>query len=147
MALRMVFGVFAEYALIGEGNKLVVAGIFDTTHTRAVNGRFPLTPSRVVIRLTCSIVDGAAHSVSLRLRHEDGELAFTEAQIPNVEFRPSGPGRPMVAQIIARLDGLSVPVLGDYHLEVTIDQEPKPIGEIPLYVVEAQVPPGPVPGP
>ena len=50
-----------------------------------------------------------------------------------VRLTPQGPGRPLRAQLIARLQGMTFPHFGDFEFHVLVDG--REIGTIPVYIV------------
>lgn len=135
MSVSMRFGLLADYAAPGQSNKLVIIHTFD---------RFVASPDRIgnpmgtgflVTRLECSIADGSAHRLAIRLLDDDEVQSPPEIEIEEIVFGSSGAGLPLVAQLVIPLAPIPVPAPGDYKFVVLVDG--KAAGDIPLRVVAA----------
>jgi hypothetical protein len=135
------FGHLCDYATQGAASKLVLVGLFDQLLHRTPDEPIRLPLCYLVFKLECSLSEGSAHQIRLRLK--DGEeITLRDEEGKEVDFdlgaqtfKPSGPGRPLIFQMIMALGGLSFPSVDDYAFEIKVDE--KVIGEIPLYVLEA----------
>jgi hypothetical protein len=130
--MELKLGLIADYAILGENDKLVVAGIFDTVWVAAGSrGAVMLPQCFVVLNLRGSLAEGTEHRVAVRLHNED-EVDVAGMDMGQVAFSPSGPGRPLAANLILQLRGVPVPRCGEYHFRVFVDEQP--IGDVPIYV-------------
>jgi hypothetical protein len=137
--MELRFGHLCDYAGFGAGGKLILVGLFNQVmHAGALPISLPL--SYLVFRVECSIAEGADHEVRVRLKDED-EITVVNDEGEPVDFSlgaprftPSGPGRPLGAQVIFQVVGIALPRTGDYAFEIRIDGAI--VGEVPLYAVE-----------
>jgi hypothetical protein len=128
------FGHLADYAGPGQHNKLTIVGIFDVAYDHDPSVRpIPLPQAFLVAAIDASVAHGSVHSVEIRFTDIDNEPVGPTIELVDVPFQARGPGRPLRAQLIAQLQGLSVPDVGDYEFQIWVDGER--VGDIPLYVV------------
>ena len=144
MALKVALIALAEFVTCDAANRLVIAGTMDTVHVAPVPGSpavSPIGPLRLpklhlVVIFTASIADKSA-DVAFVVRHEDGDVVVKQDLGP-IDFIMNPLGRPLRAQLIVVLDGLTVPGFGDYDVVVMIGDEV--LATAPLYVDGPQAP-------
>lgn len=132
-ALR--YAHLCDYASADAKSKPTIVGVFDIIFDVQKKRPIQLPPvAHFVAKMECSIGDGSMHTLQIVVRHEDGEVVH-QVNLGPLEFRPTGPGRPLSAQIIMMIGGMPFPELGDYAFEMVVDGTK--IGETPLYLADA----------
>lgn len=133
MGVHMRFGLLADYAAPGQGNKLVIIHTFDRFAAAPDRVGKPMGAGFLVARLECSIADGSAHRLVIRLLDDDEVQSPPEIEIEEIVFGSAGAGLPLVAQLVIPLGGIPVPAPGDYKFVVHVDGIVA--GDIPLRFV------------
>jgi hypothetical protein len=121
------FGFLTDYAGRGHRGKLILVGIFDQVHDNAGTRPIPIPPCFLVVSIVAHATEGANHAGRVVLMNADGQELPPRIDLPLV-FIPQGPGRPLNANILIRLDGVTVPDLGDYAFHVLVDN--RHVGEV-----------------
>lgn len=120
--MELLYAHLADYATIGAGGKPTLVHVFDFVVTKPVEGRFFFPPCYLVASLSTSVGNGSRHRIAIDLVDDD-EQSLERVIEADADFRPTGPGRPLRAQLIAGFGAhtLSVPALGDYGLRFLVD--------------------------
>jgi hypothetical protein len=94
----------------------------------------------LVVRLECSIAAGTEHSLRIDMVNDDGQEIVPRSPEIHAKFLPTGPGRPLRAQMITAMEGLIFKEYGDYEFRIFVDG--KLTATVPIYITQPQqVPP------
>lgn len=130
--ISLKYAHLCDYASADTGTKPSLIGIFDIVWDRGVRPiRLPMI-CFFVAKVECSLGDGATHDVRIVVRNDD-EVSVHTADLGPVTFLPTGPGRPLAAQMALMVQGLPLPDAGDYTFSVEVDGTV--IGGTSLYVM------------
>jgi hypothetical protein len=132
------FAVVADYALVDQGGKLSVLGIFQHIWVQ----QFPAMHPRLhlVLRLKGKRTEVGEHAVRIRLLDEQGNESLGGSG--NVTFAEPPAGVTEIEAGAILVFDVPFPHAGVYRFEITIDNEAK--AAVPVTV--SQLPP-PAPGP
>jgi len=132
------FAVVADYALVDQGGKLSVLGIFQHIWVQ----QFPAMHPRLhlVLRLKGKRTEVGEHAVQIRLVDEQGNESLGGSG--NVTFAEPPAGVTEIEAGAILVFDVPFPHAGVYRFEITIDNEEK--AAVPVTV--SQLPP-PAPGP
>ena len=115
--VRATLAAIADAATVGAGDKLNVAGVFDTIFARA----FPAVhPEMVlVIRLQLEAADaGREHRVRVALEDERGKRLFEQTARTKVYTVP--PGEAPSTNVVCRLSNTSFAAPGRYRFSIAV---------------------------
>lgn len=137
MALEMKFGLLCDYVTLGAGNKPIALHIFD--HFNRLQGmeQQPFQSFFVLARFNASIADGTTHQFSCAIVDED-EQVIRQWDLPPIMFQSAGPGLPLIGQVISQVNGMVLPVDGNYAYRIA--SAGKEIGRINFRVLRVIVP-------
>jgi hypothetical protein len=139
--MHLDFAVVADYALVDQAGKISVLGIFQHIWVQ----QFPAMHPRLhlVLRLKGRRTEIGEHPVRIRLVDADGaEILGGECTVTFAE-PPAGVTDIEAAAIL--VFDVPFPHAGDYHFDITIDEERK--ATVPLAVSQMRGPPPPAPRP
>jgi len=131
--VELKFGIVCDAANVDASGKLNILGVFDTIMGREAPVRRP--SFTLVLRMEAPSIEGTTHQVAIRLVDADGNSLIEASLGEGVVFRQTGPGRPLRAQVLAPMEGLTFPNFGDYEFHVVVNGSS--LGAIPIYVQEA----------
>lgn len=141
LVVTLRFAHLCDYAMSEKGSKPVIVGIWDVVFDNMKVRPIPLPPIGFFFaRLECSLADGDLHRVRVVIRHEDGHPVH-EVSFGELKFLPTGPGRPLRAQLLISIGGMPFPDLGEYSFELWVDDAGAPLGEATITIVDAPVRP------
>jgi hypothetical protein len=133
VAIALKYAHLCDYAGIGANGKAIAVGIFEWWMVPA--GAPTILPlCYFVARLEASFADGTDHTGAIVIRDADAKEVW-RLPIPQLRLVPVGPGRPLAATLFALLTNVGVPGLGDYVIEVVVDD--KAVGETDFSFIEA----------
>jgi len=140
-SMRVPLLTLAEYAGVDSTGKLFIAGVAEGVSLQRkqgvpadIVGPVQIPPLFLVAIVEASIVDGTTHSVGIQVVNEDRKDVAPANQLGVFHFQINKHGRPMRAQVVAKLQGLTVPGPGDYELLLLVDE--KEVATTPLYVTD-----------
>lgn len=129
--LQLDFAVIADYALIDQGGKLSVIGIFQHVWVQAFPALHPRT--HLVLRLRGKRTEIGEHRVSIRFTDQKGnELMGGEGAVQLGE--PPAGITEMEAGAVLVFD-VPLPEPGLYHFEIDVDDAP--VARVPLTAAAA----------
>ncbi|MDH5589111.1 MAG: hypothetical protein OEZ65_13335 [Gemmatimonadota bacterium] len=117
--MEVDLALLADAATIDASGKLNILGIFDHITTTSFPARHPKMV--LVLRFSAGLDEAGQHHVEIALRDPDGnEVVHIDGEMQ------LGPGRGGAAQGIQvphvlHMDGLVLPVPGQYGFDVTVD--------------------------
>lgn len=132
------FALLADHVAETREGKLVIVGEFNAI--RAPNA--PVTHSRMflVARLEARVTEGSQHRLRIALVDEDGNHVIPASPEIPIDFVPTSPGHPLVAQVIVGLENIRFPHFGDYEFHLLVDG--RLLADVPLTVAQVLSPPG-----
>lgn len=132
--IEIKYAHLADYAGLGANGKPIVVGIFENIFARVKTDEgYPVPLSYLLVAMTGSITDAGHHRVEFHLMDSDGEPVWSPIVFDDIEFRPSGAGRPLSAIAATILVGMHLPVIGDYEFVVRVDD--RRLGVVPLSLI------------
>lgn len=141
LSMRVPLLTLAEYAGVDSTGKLFIAGVADGVSMQRkqgvpadVVGPVQIPPLFLVAIVEGSIVEGTTHSVAIQVVNDDRKGVAPASPLGAFHFQINERGRPMRAQVVAKLQGLAVPRPGDYELLLLVDG--KEVATTPLYVTD-----------
>lgn len=134
MAVELRFGLLADFAANGAGNKLTIVHVFNRWNPQPEKIGQPIGAGVLVVYLDCSLADGATHSLTVRIVDEDEEELPTKIQVDDLPFSPAGPGLPLSVQLLINLAPIPMPNYGDYKFELVVDSAV--VGRVTFYVLK-----------
>lgn len=121
MAIRLEWGHLADYAAEGAGGKMTLVGIFQRIYVPKDAPQVQMPMCYLAAQIGASIVDGAEHTVRLRLLDGNGHpVSGVPFQLP-ATFGSAGPGYGLSTNVAILLVGIPLPGVGDYALEIAVD--------------------------
>jgi hypothetical protein len=118
--VELKYGHLADYATLGANGKPILVGVFDRVLVTSSNKPILLPDFDLILSLSCSIADGAAHKLQLKL--VDGNAVEVGAGFEaDVTLHAAGPGYPLSGPLVLAVRGLTVPDHGDYQFVVRSD--------------------------
>ena len=134
------YGLLADYAGEAASHKAMIIGIFDVVYDVLGQRPIPIPQCYLVASFDAHVTEGSVHRLEIRFTNADGSDVIPPLRMDEFRFQSSGPGRPLRGNLIAAMNGLRVPELGDYSFHLLMDGHH--MGMVPLYVVP-QRPQGP----
>ena len=112
--------VLADYAAVTEQDKLIVAGIFDTVHSKAVPTTHPIA---FVVAQLVGPPESAGKPAVFGIDVVDSEDKLVEGQHIELtgQVGTHGIDQSARANIIAQVRGLKLPHFGEYAVRLTAD--------------------------
>jgi len=140
--MQLGFAFLADAAVATPDGKIgVLGGNFDTLFVAAapaVHGILALVVNLRVQPAEC----GHPHQLRVLLWDPDGQQVLPPLELPFApERQPERTHRAVNVKLIAYIQGLQIPRLGDYAFHILVDD--LEMGVVPLYVEELPQPPGP----
>lgn len=135
------YGMLADYAGIGQNNKLILVGIFDGINHQPNPATVIVAPPFYLVGVfDAPTWEGSDHKITWRFQDEDGN-DHTPPGLPELPMRfvPQGPGRPMRGHYVCAFQQFVLPHVGDFDFHFYVDGNP--IGIVPFFVREAPAQP------
>ena len=123
--MTLQFGLLAEYATVGSGNRLIIVHTFDKLLPTPDKIGQPIGFGVIVMRVQGSLTDAGAHHMSIILADEDENPMGVELAGDGFELGVTGPGLPLASQLILPLAPILMPVVGEYKFVVRVGDEPE----------------------
>jgi hypothetical protein len=117
--MELKFALLADHASETRDGKLNILGNFDAIWGQSAPATHP--KCYLVARFEASIAAGTEHQFKVSLHNGNGDIVGLESPELPLKFVPSGPGRPLVANLILDLTGLQLPEFDDYEFLIRIN--------------------------
>jgi hypothetical protein len=117
--MELKFALLADHASETRDGKLNIMGTFDAIWGTEAPAAHP--KCFLVARLEASVVEGTEHTFRVSLHDGNGNVAGLQSPDLPLRFVPSGPGRPMIANLVLDLTGLHLPQFDDYEFLIRVD--------------------------
>lgn len=130
--MDMKFGLLCDAANVTNEGKLNILGEFNRIWSTSPPVRWPLC--WLVARFEAHITEGTDHALEVDLINEDGRSLMEERPSGALKFQPTGPGRPLRAQVMMRMQDIQFPEFGDYEFHFLVDGTH--VGSVPIYIME-----------
>ena len=133
--MDLKFAMVADHVAETKEGKLVIVGVFDTIYAHQAPATHP--SMFAVAKIETSVASGSNHRLQMGMWDEDGREVMPLTPPMDIQFVPQGAGRPLRAQLIANLAGISFPAFGDYELRILING--RQIGDIHLRLQKLEI--------
>ena len=135
MTIAMRYGLLADYATVGAGQKLTIVHTFEHFTPQPDRIGQPIAMGFLVARIEGSIADAGNHTFRIRIHDGDENALAAEVLLEDFALGVTGPGSPLANTLLLPLGPVPMPPIGEYNFVLSVDEHE--VGRVPFHVLAA----------